>query len=89
MYRQVSLFSFTHDLLYYLSFSQDKSVQPWKEKYNNDDGIELMIPAYNPDLVPDIIYCLLRSEGVEDISEEYVSNVQLHLIFNQKKYNVL
>nr|CAB3490603.1 unnamed protein product [Digitaria exilis] len=33
----------------------DKSSKRWREKFKNDDGIELMIPAYNKDLIPDIL----------------------------------
>lgn len=50
-------------------FSQEKSASPWKEKYKNDDGIELMLPAQFEHLLPDIIYTLIH---VTDIKAEYV-----------------
>ena len=44
---------------------QDKSVTPWTKKFKNDDGIELMIPAQNPDLVPNIVYPWIKSKEVD------------------------
>nr|CAB3490606.1 unnamed protein product [Digitaria exilis] len=57
-----------HDLLSYL---QDKSsFKGWREKFKNDDGIELMIPAKNKDLIPDILRNWIKSKKV-DIKSEY------------------
>lgn len=52
-------------------FFQDKSFDPWKEKFKNDDGIELMIPAHNKDFLPEIIYTMIKDNKV-DIEAEYV-----------------
>lgn len=65
-------FSYFHmwpNLLYL--FFQDKSSKPWKEKFKNDDGIELMIPAVNKDFLPEIIYTMIKDNKV-DIEAEYV-----------------
>ncbi|TVU23225.1 hypothetical protein EJB05_25578, partial [Eragrostis curvula] len=50
----------------------DKSVDPWKEKFKNDDGIELLIPAQYEGVLCDIMYNLIMTDKV-DISAEYVS----------------
>jgi hypothetical protein len=35
------------------------------QKIKNDDGIELMIPAQNPDLVPNFVYPWIKSKEVD------------------------
>jgi hypothetical protein len=35
------------------------------KKFKNDDGIELMIPAQNPDLVPNIVYPWIKIKEVD------------------------
>ena len=52
---------------------------PGQKKIKNVDGIELMIPAQNPDLVPDIVYPWIKSIEV-DIRAEYVSHICLYPI---------
>lgn len=59
-----------HFLIHFFFF-QDKSSEPWREKFKNDDGIELMIPAYNKDLIPDVLLQWIRSTKI-DIKSEYV-----------------
>lgn len=58
-------------LILFSFFFQDKSSEPWIEKFKNDDGIELMIPAYNKNLIPDILLNWIRSKEI-DIKSEYV-----------------
>ncbi|CAN6230865.1 unnamed protein product [Urochloa humidicola] len=50
----------------------DKSVKPWKEKFKNDNGIELMIPAKFNDMLPATIRCLIKAEGI-DIKKELLA----------------
>ncbi|RLM70086.1 uncharacterized protein C2845_PM17G14970 [Panicum miliaceum] len=49
---------------------EDKSTEPWTEKFKNDDGIELMIPASNEDLILNILHNWIKSKTV-DINPEF------------------
>ncbi|RCV39728.1 hypothetical protein SETIT_8G246600v2 [Setaria italica] len=60
--RQHSLFGLMRDeFTHGVEHRFDKSVKPWKEKFKDDDGIELMIPAHLDDLAARIIWCLVRN----------------------------
>nr|CAB3471184.1 unnamed protein product [Digitaria exilis] len=48
----------------------DKTVDPWKEKFKDDDGIELMIPAYVDDFPAQVILAFVESADI-DITEEF------------------
>ncbi|KAF8687364.1 hypothetical protein HU200_043050 [Digitaria exilis] len=50
----------------------DKTVDPWKEKFKDDDGIELMIPAYVDDFPAQVILAFVESADI-DITEELLA----------------
>jgi hypothetical protein len=51
---------------------------PGQKKFKNGDGIEVMIHAQNPDLVPNIVYPWIKSKEV-DIRAEYICFTYLSL----------
>ncbi|CAL5002424.1 unnamed protein product [Urochloa decumbens] len=56
---------FTHGLEHRFN----KSVKPWKEKFKDDDGIELMIPAHVDDFPAQFIMALVHSKEIDITAE--------------------
>lgn len=75
-------------LLGFVLVFQDKTVDPWKEKFKDDDGIELMIPAYVDDFPAQVILAFVESADI-DITEEYVPKCSSFFCYLTVKYKLL